>query len=684
MFKFILLILLSAFSVQVSAQSIAFDKTNFGTNKEGLKEALGNIKEGDKIYEKGARKYAQALPYYLKANEFNPNNAELNYKIGECYLGSPFKAKSLPYLKKALELDKAVNPEIRFLLGQAYQLNMEWEKAIKEYQTFKQNMGPKTTKEEVEEINKCIAECGYGATYVKNPVRVFIDNIGKKINSADEEYSPVISADESVLMFTSRRKTTTGGRKDLEINDYFEDIYLSVRSAGGEWQEPVNMGKSINSDGHDANVALSPDGHRLIVYSGENNGDLYESKLKGDEWQSPKSLGKKINTPYHESSATYSPDGKYLYFVTDNHETGLGGHDIYKVAINEKGKLEKPENLGPTINTPYHEDGVFMHADGKTLYFSSEGHSSMGSFDIFKSVYENGKWSEPENLGYPINTPDADVFFVLAANGKHGYYASAKADGQGGRDLYQITFLGPEKPVVLNNEDNLLASLAAPVREVVVAPKVEIKIAQVTILKGVVSDNSTKNPVEATIDLVDNSRNEVIATFNSNSKSGRYLVTLPSGVNYGISVKADGYLFHSENFDIPATADYQEVTKDIGLKKADVGAKIVLNNIFFDFDKATLRPESAYELDRLVQLLNEMPKLKIELSGHTDNKGSATYNQKLSEDRAKSVVTYLITKGVKQDRLTSAGYGFAQPVATNDTEEGRQLNRRTEMKIMGN
>jgi outer membrane protein OmpA-like peptidoglycan-associated protein len=188
--------------------------------------------------------------------------------------------------------------------------------------------------------------------------------------------------------------------------------------------------------------------------------------------------------------------------------------------------------------------------------------------------------------------------------------------------------------------------------------------------------------LEATIELIDNVKNEVLATFKSNSATGKYLVSLPSGKNYGISVKADNYLFHSENFDLPANADYQEVTKDIALKNVSVGTKIVLKNIFFDFNKSTLRPESTAELERLIKLLNDVPNMRIEISGHTDNKGSAEYNQKLSESRSKSVVDYLVSKGVNSGRLEFKGYGLTQPIASNDTEEGRQENRRTEFKIL--
>ena len=236
--------------------------------------------------------------------------------------------------------------------------------------------------------------------------------------------------------------------------------------------------------------------------------------------------------------------------------------------------------------------------------------------------------------------------------------------------------------MILDNEDNLLASVASPQKENTIAPSVQIKESALTILKGIITDEQTKKPLDATIELVDNSKNEVIANFTSNSSTGKYLVSLPAGKNYGIAVKKEGYLFHSENFDIPATAAFQEVTKDVALKNLTVGNKIVLNNIFFDFDKSILRPESTNELQRLTKMMNDNATLKIEISGHTDSKGSAEYNKTLSESRAKAVVDYLVKTGIKESRLTYVGYGKEQPIATNETDEGRQMNRRTEFKVL--
>ncbi|MGQ0829651.1 MAG: OmpA family protein [Bacteroidota bacterium] len=676
----ILSILLSNFAF---AQNVEFSKDNFKDKKDGFKEAKNAVETGDKLFSQGSIFYKQALEPYLAANKFNPNNALLNYKIGKCYLNSNHKLKSIPYLEKALSLNPNVDPQLHYLLGKAYHLDMQWDKSIQEFKTFQKGLSTKEAAEVNADVNKHIGECLTGKELVKHPIRVFIDNVGAEINSAYPDFGPVITADESVMLYTSRRPTTTGGGMDEFQNEYFEDIYISTKQ-NDKWTAGQNIGKPINTEGHDATMGITADGQKLYIYIDDRgNGNIYECDLKGTAWTKPEKLNKNINTDYHESSASLSADGKKLYLVS-NRPDGLGDRDIYMSPMDEKGKWGKVINLGPTINTQWGEEGVFVHPDGKTMYFSSQGHKTMGGYDIFKSKYDEkaGKWGEPENLGYPVNTPDDDVFFVISASGKHGYYASFNASGYGEKDIYMITFLGPEKPMVLGNEDNLLASLAAPVKETVIAPTLQIKEAQLTILKGIITDALTNKILEATVEIIDNQKNEVIASFTSNSSTGKYLVSLPAGKNYGIAVKKDGYLFHSENFDIPAAAAFQEVTKDVALKNVAVGSKIILKNIFFDFDKATLRPESTNELQRLTKLLNDVPTLKIEISGHTDSKGADDYNKKLSDNRAKAVVDHLVKAGIAADRLTSKGYGEEQPIASNDNDEGRQLNRRTEFKIL--
>jgi len=683
---FLVFIAVSLISGRLFSQNVDFNKTNFPNDRKGLKQALSEFSSGDDLYNDAllpnSGNYTLALDHYLKAQNFNPNNAILNYRIGRCYLNSYDKSKAAAYLEKALKLDPKVDVNIHYQLGFAYHLNYQFDDAIKEYTAYKTSLSPSDLKKYSKDVDKKIEESTTAKELVKNPVRVFIDNLGPNVNSIYPDYSPIINADESVLYFTSRREGTTGGKKAPDDLQYYEDIYISNNN-NGVWEKAINPGKPLNTKLNDATVGLSPDGQTLLIYKGTHGGDIYECKLNGKSWGKPKRLPKTINTRYHESSATFGPDGRTLYFVSDK-PGGYGGRDIYMSKMNDKGKWGEAVNLGPTINTEYDEEGVFMHPDGKTLYFSSQGHKTMGGYDIFKSVYDasTGKWSEPENLGYPINTPDNDLFFSISGSGIHGYYSSAMSGGIGEKDIYLITFLGPEKPAISNNEDNLLASLTKPVKETVIEPTLAIKSSQVTLLKGTILDDATSTPLKATIDLTNNVKNEVIASFESNSATGKYLVSLPSGVNYGITVKADGYLFHSENIDIPATTGYNEISKDIRMKKFEVGNKIVLRNIFFDFDKSTLRPESTAELDRLAKMLNDMPSLKIEISGHTDNIGSAAYNKTLSESRAKSVVDYLVKNGINANRLTYVGYGFDQPIAPNDTEEGRQQNRRTEFKVI--
>lgn len=672
------------FTLTISAQNVEFIKDNFKDNKDGLKEAKDNLEKGDSYFNQGTPFFKQAIEPYLAANAFNPNNALLNYKLGQCYLASPFKLKAIPYLEKAQQLNPSVDVYLNYFLGKAYHLDMQWDKAIKEFSIFQKNMNSNDNTEVIAEVSKYIKECYTGKDLSQKPIRVFIDNLGGEVNSQYTDYGPVISADESVLLFTSRRPNTVGGKIDPGDNNFMEDIYISQKMPDGKWSPALNMGEPVNTSDHDANSGLSADGTKFLIYIGKNMGDLYESELKGDQWSKPEAINKNVNTDkYHESTACYSPDGKSLYFVSDK-PGGLGDRDIYISKKDEKGRWGEAVNLGPAINTKYGEEGVFIHPDGKTLYFSSQGHTGIGGYDIYKSVYDEKTkiWSTPVNIGYPVNTPDDDVFFVVSASGKRGYYTSFNPNGFGEKDLYMITFLGDEKPMVQSNEDNLLASLVAPIKETVVPPVIEIKEAQLTILKGVITDALTGKTLEATIDIIDNQMNQTIASFSSNSSTGKYLVSLPAGKNYGIAVRKEGYLFHSENFDIPNTSAFQQVEKDVELKNIAVGSKIILKNIFFDFDKATLRPESTNELQRLTKLLNDVPTLKIEISGHTDSKGANDYNLKLSDNRAKAVVDYLINAGIPSSRLTYKGYGEEQPISTNDTDAGRQLNRRTEFKII--
>lgn len=695
-------------------QTVEFEKANFPGRKEELREAKKKLELGMEFYglarqefdgfkkgylsdnkiapvshydyqKAGYPNFRNAMSPLFDAQRFNPKNARLNYMLGFAwFITDPANVETLKYFETAYSLDPKVEPDLEYWLAWTYHLNSKWDDAIKHYQahlTFLQQKS-KSNALEIEDVNKKIGECNNGKKFSAAPERVFVDNLGGSVNTSYPEYGPSITADEETVIFTARRDNSTGLKRDENDNGFYEDVYISNKK-GGKWQPSFQLSKNVNTDNHDAAAGLSPDGSKLYVYrhSGKDGGDLYESTLFGADWEPPVHMNKNINTKYHESSVSVSGDGRRIYFVSDK-ESGFGDRDMYYSDMDVKGEWGPSKNIGPDLNTKYGEEAVFMHPDGVTLYFSSKGHNTIGGYDIFKSTFANGKWSAPENLGYPINGPDDDVFFVVSGSGSRAYFASAKQGGFGEKDIYKITFLGPEKQPLLYSQDQLIAMRANPVSNLKTENAVEVKMAKVTILKGVVTDAKTNQPLEASIDLIDNDKNIILATFKSNSATGKYLVTLPSGKNYGIAVKRDSYLFHSENFNIPEGADYQEYTKDVALKKIEIGSTIVLRNIFFDFDKATIRPESANELERLIKLLNDNPSLKIELGSHTDSKGSDDYNMKLSDSRSKSVVEYLIGKGISSGRLVAKGYGETKPMDTNDTDAGRQNNRRTEFKIL--
>lgn len=491
----------------------------------------------------------------------------------------------------------------------------------------------------------------------KDTIRITIKALGKPLNSAFADYAPVISADGLTMMFTSRRPVTP---KEIQKNKTaMEQIYnASYDVKKKKWSPGQRLSDSINEQGrNNSAIALSNDGQLLLLYrdDDEGNGDIFQSILKGNDWTKSEKLPSTINSNGHESSASISPDGNTLYFVSDRKE-GFGKRDIWYSRKDKNHQWGQAINLGSSINTKEDEEGVFIHPDGKTLYFSSKGHQSIGGYDIYYSTFVKDHWSSPQNLGTAINTIGDDVFLVITADGTTGYYSSNKAGGIGEQDIYQI------KPVPVKKDNK---------------PKL-------TLFTGIVIDKETRVPLESDIVIMDNQKNEIISTIKSNSATGKFLISLPSGKNYGISVKKDGYLFYSDNVSIADTSAYKEIAKTVPLEKIKVGNKIVLKNIFYDFDNATLRLESKSELEQLLKLMNENTTVKIELSSYTDNKGSDEYNLKLSQERAQSVVDYLIDRGISKERLVAKGYGESEPISENDTEIGRQLNRRTEFEILSN
>jgi outer membrane protein OmpA-like peptidoglycan-associated protein len=634
-----------------------------------------------KLFDEG--EYRLAISSLLTAVQSDPDVSsskalEANFFLGLCYLKVGEGGNGLPYMQKVYELDKEYYPEIEYMMGQCAEDANQFDVALKYYDNFLKVEGVKKEVKIYEEVNRHIDICTNAKKLTSNPVKAKIENLGPIVNSIFPDYGPVITADESILIFTSRREGNIGKKTasylDQEEEFPLEDIYQCTK-VDGKWSEPKNLGTPVNTIENDAAVALSPDGSQLFLYKDSQEGDIYLSKKKGKEWSEPQSLGENINgAKSSEQSCSITGDGKTLYF-SSNRPGGYGGLDIWKSQL-IKGKWSDPINMGPKINTKEDEDSPFIHPDGQTLYYSTKGKFTMGGYDIVKTTLDKSGWGEPVNLGYPINSVQNDIYFVLSADNKHGYYASFKEGGYGKHDLYRIT-MPEEKP-----KDMAGASASSAAEGKNIAQGFNAKNnSKVTLLKGAITDGAKKDAMEATVSLINNQTGQKISEVNSNSATGSYLVILPAGKNYGITITKPGYLFHSENFDIPDTARYQEVIRNISLYKPQAGVKIALRNVFFEFDKAVLKSESFLELDRLRKELLEFPNMKIEISGHTDNKGSADYNKKLCKSRAKAVLDYLVKKGISPDRMSFEGYGFDKPIAPNDNEANRQMNRRIEYEI---
>ena len=434
-------------------KNVDFEKDNFPNKKDEFKEARRNFKDGKELFDKAMIEYMlmltqyttennlmpvsrreylhiagdvyiQALTFLEKAQAFNPDNALLNWMIGfSKFHTKPQSEECVKYLEKAYQLNPNVDLQMDYILGWAYQLHYRWDDALKHYGDYKteltKNKG--TMAFQTEDIDKKINECNTGKRLMANPSRVFIDNLGSHVNSAYPDYSAYISTDEATLIFTSRRKYKEGQKTDEGDAGYFEDLYICYKK-NGEWTDPVNMGPPINEENfHEATAGLSPDGTSLYIYehNGKGGGDIFVSHLQGTVWSKPEKLNKNINSDNRETTVTESFDGKMIYFIS-NKPGGLGFGDIYTSTKDAKGNWGPSTNVGQPLNTKYAEEGLFMIPDGKTMYFSSKGYGSMGGYDIFKTTLENGKWSTPENLGYPVNSPDDDVYFAISGSGRRG------------------------------------------------------------------------------------------------------------------------------------------------------------------------------------------------------------------------------------------------------------------------
>jgi len=662
-------------------EKVRIKKIQFITAAPGGEAAWNAVRKGDKLYARGPAYYRDARIEYLKAYAYNDKNAALNYKIGICYLYADEKKEALKYLQKAFEINNNITRDIHLQLGRAYHMNLDFDNAIKEYRLFKSGLTARMLKKIPYNIDQLIEQCETGKQLVAEPKRVVVQNLGVGINSEYDDFYPVLTAKEDVLFFTSRRPSKYNTKRNPLDQKFSEDIYVSKKTAH-DWTPPQLVDKRLTSKRNEAAVAVSPSGDTLYIYRSKGNGNIYYSIKDGSRWSGTHAF-RRINTRgSRETSLCFSPDGKMLFFVSDaDYKGAVGGKDIYYCQRDEDGDWSKPVNMGPLINTPYNEEGVSMSPDGKTLYFSSKGHPGMGGYDIFYTTRTESGWSKPVNMGYPINTPDDDLFYLPLSSGKLAYVSSNRENTVGGKDIYKIIFLGAAKEFVSLGEASPLAFELYDRPSIKQVPISVLAIDSSLVLMGKILDSETKKGLMAKIQIIDSEKSKVVATMISDSM-GNYRTQLPERKAFGVEINTRGYLLYLGVVDLTKEKG-DIIQKDFLLQPLAVGAKVVLKNIFFETGKAVLKEESYQQLNNVLAFLKENPTLRLEISGHTDNVGGLAYNLRLSEARAKAVVTYLVENGIDKSRLTYKGYGPHQPVASNKTADGRALNRRVEFKITG-
>lgn len=615
----------------------------------------------------------QARDAYVQVLDFDPDNVKANYMAGYLYLQTINKEKAVPYLARVYEIDPEYTFDLYYQLGRAYQFALDFDNAkeffykyIELCQTESDYEGEDRIPPELAE--KHIEECFIGADLVGAPLNYNITNVGPNVNSEWPDYGPSVNQDETLIVFTSRRPDGNLNQDVFEDNFPYEEIFVA-KMENDRWGKATNISDVINTPFFESSLTISDDGQELYIYLDENRGDIYFSeKTNGDVWSKPVPIPGEVNTGNKETSVALSPDGSIMFFASDR-VGSTGGLDIFYATRDRKGDWINVVNLGSTINTPGDDDFPFMESDGKTLYFSSTGHKGMGGYDIYKTVYDsaNQTWIKPVNIGYPINTPDDDISFITTQDGERGYFSSVREDGFGYQDIYMFTI--PEEIKNITEEEPEFVRL--PDNKQPINITVNVK-------------DENNNLINANVQIRNNSQN--ILAGISNLSAGKYRASVKNDEpsEYTISVEKDGYVFINRTFTIPASTDkVQSIEYDFVLKKAVAGSRLVLRNIYFDFDKVTLKDESLFEINKLYNMLAENSRLVVEISGHTDNIGTKEYNKDLSYRRARAVVNVLTRKGIDAARIMATGYGEEKPLVSNDDErDGREINRRVEFKVM--
>ncbi len=612
-------------------------------------KALKTYNDGVTYYEYFDFKKAETL--FKIAISHDPEFYEAYMMLGELYTKQNNHTSAAENYRKAVSIDSLAYIPVYFSLANAEMMIEDYQAALKNYRAYLRHGGSSAKNKQIAAKN--IISCEFAIEAVKKPVPFNPVSIGASINTRDDEYWPSITADGQTLMFT---RQSFGSSGFLNRANYQEDFYISFMSDTG-WIAPFNAGEPLNTAQNEGAQTISSNGNFMYFTACDRPGglgscDIYFSAYNNGRWSIPYNLGSPVNTASWESTPSISADGNMLFF-SSSRPGGKGGKDIWYSIMNDRGTWKNPVNLGDVINTDGDEMSPFIHFDGRSLYFASNGRPGMGGLDIYLSrMKEDSTWTEPKNLGYPVNTSSDDMGLVIEAGGQKAYFSS-KRDNSNGKDIFWFTLDKSFRPN------------------------------PVSYLKGSVTDRETGRVLKADFELI-NLTNDKVTIKSKTDDRGNFLVCLPSGNNYGINVSSPGYLFHSENFMFEGIHSVMEpLIKKIKLSPLKVGERMLLTNVFYEIDRWELKKESISELDNLAELLKTNKDLIVEIGGYTDSTGTAEYNLQLSEKRALSVVNYLIESGISQIRLHHKGYGNTSPIGDNITSEGRRMNRRTEVKIIG-
>jgi outer membrane protein OmpA-like peptidoglycan-associated protein/tetratricopeptide (TPR) repeat protein len=587
-------------------------------------------------------RYSNALNFLEQALKIEPGFVDVYLTRAGIHANMRNYTASIQDFKKAFELDAVYAEEFRLPYSISLAGNGQFEEAHQQINLFLQI--PSLNEQSIKAGNYRKGTYEFALGWKKKYGSEILPgkplHLSESVNSKDSEYFPSLTIDGKTMVFTRR------------LNQYDEDFFYSEYK-NGAWQTAKPLEGKVNTNLNEGAQNIAQDG-TLLVFTGCNypegagSCDLYISYLRKDgSWSEAENLN--INTEGWESTPSLAPDKSALYFSSNN-PGGFGGKDIWVTRKLPGGKWSKPENLGPTINTPGDESCPFMHADNETLYFNSTGHPGYGSTDLFLSRKTADGWEGPINLGYPLNTIDDEGSLVVASDGVTAYFSSDRGETIGGLDLFSF-----QLPVAVQ---------ATPTRWV----------------RGKVYDAKTNEGLPSAVELTNLSNGELAFKLQTD-EDGNYLATLPQGKEYAFNVSRKGYLFFSEHYALNQHTPDSGLTVNIALQPLETGASVILNNIFYDVNATTLKEASMQELNKLVQLMTENPTLQIRIEGHTDNTGAPADNLRLSTQRAQTVVDYLITKGIEKNRLHAKGFGETKPVDSNNTEAGKSRNRRTELHI---